>query len=339
MESLKVGLIGLGRGGLLLADALLASSWCELFAVASHQPHRLEKFSAAHPDIATFDDYRSLIVKNPLDALFVAVPAYLRPSYLALAAERRLPVWMLAPAARRLDEAVAWMAMFEPQNVPLVVSRSWHIEPALQAETVDLESAGRVFLARGHVMSCIGEELDWRGDAQKAGGGVLLDRGYPLIDLLVQMMGLPATAYAAAAGVSLPGGRLPYDTDDTAAVIFQYTTGAIAQISACWTAGPEESVLELYGTTGSLRVDDRQVALRDRTQGQVIHTQERAPNPLLPQVEDFLSGVRTSPRRLRGTLRQHLPTLAAIQAAYLSSRTRQPEQPGGLLDLHQIPTR
>ena len=88
MASLKVGLIGLGSGGRLLADALLTSSWCELVAVASRQAIRIEPFKEKHPEIATYNDFRSLIVSNPLDALFVAIPPFLRGKYLALAAER-----------------------------------------------------------------------------------------------------------------------------------------------------------------------------------------------------------------------------------------------------------
>ena len=130
MEPLKVGLIGLGRCGVLAAESLLANSWSRLIAVGSQKPHRLADFAARYPQVATHDDFRSLIVNHPLDALCVAVPPFARPHYLQLAAERRLPVWMLTPAARRLDEAVEILDKFDSAGVPLVLSSDLTMNPA-----------------------------------------------------------------------------------------------------------------------------------------------------------------------------------------------------------------
>lgn len=339
MEPLKVGLLGLGPGGRRVADALLASAWCRLVAVASQRPHRLETFSQQHPDITAYNDFRLLIVNTPLDALFVAVPPFARPHYLALAAEKGLPVWMLTPAARQLDEAIEIMEKFEARGLPLAIARGFGIEAALHDDTLGPETTGRVFLARAHALVCMPEDLDWRGDSERAGGGVLLDRAYTAMDIIVQTMGMPGSVYTAAAGVSRPGGRFPYDTEDTAAVTLQFTGGGIAQVTACWTVGPEENTIDLYGTSGSVHIDDRCVVVRDRSGTRELLRQERTPNLLSPQIEDFLSALRTSPRRIRSTLRQHLPTMAVLEAAYLSARTRQPESPGPILDMHQKPLR
>ena len=170
METLKVGLLGLGRGGQAVADGLAASSWCELTAVASPNAQRIERFAEAHPGVARYDDFRSLIVENALDALFVALPPFMRGKYLGLAAERGLAVWTLPPPARQFDDAVEWMRLFEQADRPIVVSRSWGVEPTLQLEAIGSEPLGRFFLARGNVMTCWSEDLDWRGDARRAGG-------------------------------------------------------------------------------------------------------------------------------------------------------------------------
>lgn len=335
MEPLKVGLLGLGRGGLSVTEALLSSSWCRLVAVGSQQPSRLEAFQAKHSGIAAHDDFRSLIVNHPLDALFVAVPPFVRPNYLAIAAERRLPVWMLTPSARSLDEALQLHDLFDAAEVPLVVARAYGLDPCLHEDTLGPEVTGRLFLARGHVQTYESEDLDWRGDSERAGGGVLLDRAYGLFDLVYQTMGMPGTVYAAAAGVSRPGTRFPYDTEDTAAVICQFASGAIAEITACWTAGPSVWSLDLYGVKASVHVDEAQCILRDRLGEAELHAQPRPANPLIPQIEDFLTTLRTAPRRLRSTVGDHLPVLAMLEAAYLSARTGQPESPGPLLDMRR----
>jgi len=336
LAALKVGLMGLGRGGWRLARTLMASPWCELVAVASLQSKRTEQFKAEYPGIATFDDFRSLIVTTPIEALFVAVPPYLRAKYLPLAAERKIPVWMLTPAARRFDEAIELLAVFENADCPIAVARSWGFEPALQPETIGLSEVGRIFFARGNVTVCSEEDLDWRGDSQRAGGGVLLYCAYAMIDTLVQIMGLPSNVYARVAGVSRPGTRFPYDTEDTAALVCQFAGGGIAVLSACWTAGPDHKSMSLHGLSGSIHIDDSKVEVRDRTGDIEIHRLPRPTNDIEPQVETFLSELATSPRRLRGILRQHLPTLALIEAAYLSAQTGQPESPSAIFRIHDV---
>ncbi|HPD30615.1 MAG TPA: Gfo/Idh/MocA family oxidoreductase [Phycisphaerae bacterium] len=333
---MKVGLMGLGRGGQIVAEALLSSSWCQLAAVASRKSHRIDRFVERHPEITAYDDFRSLIVENPLDALFVAVPPFLRGKYLTLAAEHRCPVWMLSPAARRFDESVEIMERFEKARCPIVVSRSWGMEPSLQPDAVGLDRLGRFFLAVGGVYLCTGEDLDWRGDSVRAGGGVLLDRGYELLDTVVKVMGLPATVYAAAKGVSRPGTRFPYDTEDTAALICQFSGGAVAAVTACWTSGPERCEIEFFGTGGTLRIDSRCVLCRDRAGERTLAELPRAANPLLASVEDFLSSLKSKSEHFRSSIRDHLATMAVIQAAYLSARTGQPESPGAILRMHDV---
>ena len=333
---MKVGLMGLGSGGQRVAEALLASSWCDLVAVGGRKSKRNETFTEAHPAIAAYDDFRSLIVENPLDALFVAVPPFLRGKYLSLAADRGLPVWMLTPPARRFDEALTLTERFEQAQCPLVVWRRWGIESALPADLTAPDRLGRLFFARGNVMTCWGDDFDWRGDSARAGGGVLLHRGYELIDTLVQAIGLPSTVYTITRGVSRPGGQFPYDTEDTAAVVCQFSQGAVAVLGACWTSGPQQHELELHGTLGSIHVDPTGVICRDRSGDTITSRKDRPANPLAASIEDFLTTLRSNPDKLRSTLREHLPTMAVIQAAYLSARTGEPESPAIIFDMHHV---
>lgn len=336
MAALKVGLMGLGRGGQRVAEVLLHSSWCELVAVGSSKPERIDLFTSRYPGIATYNDFRLLIVSSTLDALFVAAPPYLRSKYLALAAERGVPVWMLPPPARKFQEALEILRPFESAGCPIVVSRSWGIEPGLQWDALGLDRIGRFFLGRANVMMCREEDLDWRGDLQRAGGGVLLDRAYPIVDCLVQGMGMPSTVYARTSGGLRSGDRSSYDTEDTAGLVCQFAHGGLAVLSACWTAGPAQESLDLHGADGAVHIDAREVVVGDRTGQTEVSRQSRPENVFRPQIEDFLSELASSPRRMRSTLRQHLPTLALIEAAYLSARTGQPESLATIFDIHDV---
>lgn len=336
MSAMRVGLMGLGRGGWRVAQVLLRSSWCELTAVASQKSKAIELFAAQHPGVATYDDFRSMIVASPLEALFVAAPPYQRLKYLPLAAERKIPVWMLSPAMRQFAEAVELTDRFEKADCPIAVSRSWGIEPAMQADSLALEQAGKFFLGRGEAMICWDEDLDWRGDSQRAGGGVLLNRAYTVVDTLVQAMGMPNQVYARMSSISRLGGRFPYDTEDTAGLVCQFPGGGIAVLTTCWTVGPTSTTLTLHGMGASIHIEPDQIVVYDRGGANVLGRRDRSPHPLQPQIEGFLSELAAAPRRIRATLRQHLPTMAVIQAAYLSAQTGQPESPARLFAMHNL---
>ncbi len=336
MAKMKVGLIGLGRGGWRIAGTLLDSTWCDLVAVGSVDRTRVEAFTDAHPTITGYNDFRSLIVENPLDALFVATPPYQRSRYLPLAAERRIPVWMLSPAARTFEEAIEWSTLFEKADCPIVVSRGWGIEPELQGDAIGLEHLGDLFFAQGRITVHKQENLEWRGDMERAGGGVLLYRAYPLVDMLVQVMGLPATVFARSANISRPGTRFPYDTEDTAAMIGHYTDGAIAVVSGSWTTGPDHESLDIFGQEGSLCITPEALVVRDRASGQTRQELARTGDPLALQIEEFLRTLAAGAPWLNGTLQQHLSTVALIHTAYLSACTGQPESTRTLFEMHNI---
>ncbi len=336
MAGLKAGLLGLGRGGRQLAEVLLRSSWCELVSVSSRKADRLQKLVTEHPGVSAYNDHRLAIVSRPLDVLFMAIPPGERPDYLRIAAERRIPVWMLSPPLHRFDELVELVRLFERADVPIAAARTWGGESALRPAAVDLERLGPIFLAEGRVTTCWSGELQWRGDAAQAGGGALLDRGYLMLDAIVQLLGVPASVLAVAGRTPCSRAPAVYDTEDTAAVLCRFADGAMATLGACRRSGPDEWSLRVAAREGSMLVTDQQVVVQDRTGQRELLRQDRCRNPLSEQVEDFLSALSTAPRTIGHRLREHLPTMAVMQTAYLSARTGHPETPSRLSEIHRV---
>jgi predicted dehydrogenase len=115
----------------------------------------------------------------------------------------------------------------------------------------------------------------------------MLDRGYPLLDIMVQLLGLPASVYAAMTGTSRPGTRFPYDTEDTAGAICRYSDGCVAVLCASWSTGPAGWSIDLHGVGGSLAMDSRGLCALDRLGAPRGERIESAANPLQQQIDDF----------------------------------------------------
>jgi predicted dehydrogenase len=326
---LQVGLIGLAGGAEMVLHALLAEPRVQVVSVGDRDP----KLAARHAETIgaeVYTDYRSLIVERRLDALFVAAPHFAIQGYLKLAAAQGTPVWKQTPLARRFDEALALTRVFErtvPGGCPLVVARPWPAEPAMEQAGKRLSELGKPFLVDAHVLVCRPEDLDWRGDSERAGGGVLLHEAYGAIDTVVHWLGPPAEVYAAMSRASRPQTRYPYDTEDTAIVVLKYPDGAVASFACCWTSGPPTSQLAIWATGGTIRIDPAKVAVLSRAGDAVCTPFDRAPNPYTHPIRAFLDGLAGDRKRMGSLARDHLWTMAVIETAYLSSRTGEAESP------------
>lgn len=326
---LQVGLIGLTGGAEPILDALLAEPRVRVTAVGDHNAEAAAR-RAESIGAEAYSDYRSLIVERRLDALFIAAPHFVTHAYLKLAAARGTPVWKQTPLARRFDEALALTRLFEravPGGCPLVIARAWPAEPAMEQAGKRLAELGKPFLVEARVFVCRPEDLDWRGDSERAGAGVLLHEAYNAIDAVVHWLGPPAEVYAAMSRASRPQTRYPYDTEDTAIVVLKYADGAVASFTCCWTCGPPTSQLTIWATGGTIRIDPAKIAVLNRAGDPTCTPFDRAPNPYTHPIRAFLDGLMGDRKRMGSLARDHLWTMAVVETAYLSSRTGEAESP------------
>ncbi len=330
MSVLRVGLLGLDHIGSAYREALLNDDRLSLVAMADPSPERIRGV-VANDEAAVFEDCRSLVVaqtRNPIDALFVALPPSQSLDLLPLAAERGIPVFCHAPLGRTTTEARTAIESFEAANVPLVVSRRW--SAGLDADTMDelRQRVGRVFCAHAVVHGTL-DGADWRGDASRAGGGALLFDGYEAVDALVNLVDLPEMVSAECSTAVLPSTPKKYDTEDAVAVAIRFGRDQIGSLAVCRGASEAYWSIAVIGASGSLTFDETQITLRPESVSEQDVIARPASGLLPADVASFATALlhgapRTGPQ---ATARQHLRTLATIEAAYLSDRTGSPEAP------------
>jgi predicted dehydrogenase len=95
------------------------------------------------------------------------------------------------------------------------------------------------------------EAAPWRGTWSQDGGGVLMNQGIHLIDILVWLLGDPTGLQAMTATR-----QRQIEVEDTAAVLLRFPGGALATITATTAVSPGfPHRLELYGTRGGVRIE------------------------------------------------------------------------------------
>ncbi len=322
MSPLRVGLLGLDGVGLVYLDTLRTNAAFTLVAIADGNAERVRR-ACEDSDATVFEDCRSLVVaqtRDPIDALFVTLPPHQSLELLPLAAERGVPVFHHTPFVRSTDEGQHLVQLFEAANCPFVAARTWQAHPPGQASQTLLDRTGRLFAAHARVQSRQ-TVANWRGDAQRAGGGALLHAGYEAVDAMVTILGLPESVYAECGSATPPGSPKGHDTEDVATVTFRFSRGEIGSL-AVWRGSEEETwELTLVGSDGTatLRQSSGQEAPADACLARAVrHCVETFGHELQGGMAQ--SGMSTPARG-------HIATLATIDAAYLSAKTGSAEVP------------
>jgi predicted dehydrogenase len=358
---LKVALAGAGDLGGKCLDAL-AQEACWTLVGLSDQNARAGEKAAATAAVPFFRDHRLLLTQLRPDVLIVATPAGPAVELVRLAVQMKVQVIKAAPLARTLEEAVGLVKNAEAAGQSISVLAPRRASASYRGLIQGAAGLGRVFLARAVQMFNWGGPFGWRGDQASAGGGVLLEAGYEMIDLVVWAMGLPEEVYAVTGRQGRPhmvqaGGDVEslgvYDTDDTAVATLRYGGGAAANIIVSWAAAPATEFVSLHGQAGSAEARPTECIFRDSS-GKVLQRIAADDRPVsllaeqLKEMEQALSSAAAAGHQTPATegaaalprvpcsAREHLLTMAVLEAAYLSDRTGQPEHPPRLLERHGL---
>ena len=212
---------------------------------------------------------------------------------------------------------------FETANCPFVIAREWHRDGWPTDPKTLAQRAGHVHTALGEIATR-DEPNGWRGDSLRAGGGVLLNGAYAQVDLLVALLGMPDSVYAVCGFARAPGETLNYDTEDIALLLLRWGSDRCATLAARRRVTPGKWHVMLAGTRGTLLWPGAESS-SDGEEDRVHRT-----DGIADQMSSVFGMAESGVRRAISTAKDHLATLAVIDAAYLSAKTGAAEVPARL---------
>jgi len=132
--------------------------------------------------------YRQLLTEG-LDLLFVCLPNYLAPEVTIAGLEKGLHVFCEKPPGRNLDDIVRVIRCeraHPQQALKYGFNHRYHDSVRDALAVVRSPALGRVINLRGVYgkSKIIGFDSDWRTRRHEAGGGILLDQGIHLVDMM-----------------------------------------------------------------------------------------------------------------------------------------------------------
>jgi len=281
-----------------------------------------------------FNDYRRLLDEE-LDILFVCVPNYLASEVTIAGLDRRLHVFCEKPPGRDLqDLARVIMAERRQPSCRLKYGFNHHYHDSVRDayRIVRGGELGRVLNLRGVYgkSKIITFESDWRTRRLEAGGGILLDQGIHMVDLMRMFAGEFVEAHS-----YVSNEFWHHDVEDNAYALMRTSSGVVALLHSSATQWRHRFHLEITLERGQLSLsgiltgsksygsETLTVAYASEHDGgdpREVTTRYNEDNSWRDEILDFADAVIHRRPVIEGSSREALRTMALVYRIYGADR-------------------
>jgi predicted dehydrogenase len=189
----------------------------------------------------TFSNYEDLLKDPQVDAVLISLPTHLHLKCMQQAAEAKKAVFLEKPIATNVEEAKEILSLAEQNSVKLMLGYPLRFDPAFGKLKRDLdngligdvENAHATYISSGPFFHRAEGYSpvpvpDWWFNIQSTGGGVLVDLGCHVINLLRWFFGeiIDIKGYF--------GHRFNMDFEDSAMCLAKFNSGTVSAINVGW---------------------------------------------------------------------------------------------------------
>ena len=230
-----------------------------LVGVGHYNPARYEDISERFG--APASSYEELLADPAVDAVCICTPSGHHAQQAIAAASSGKHVLVEKPMALSLADADAMIAACRENGVQLGVCLQRRAEPLFRRVHDAIHGGDLGEITLGVVtMPYFRDEpyyaqAEWRGTWAMDGGGVLMNQGIHIVDLLLWFLGDPVEVHAFA-----DSRHRSVEIEDTAGAVLRFANGTVATITATVATEPGfPHRLEVYGTNGGIQIEGESV--------------------------------------------------------------------------------
>lgn len=261
MRKVRLGLIGLGYIGQLHLKHGLMLPNAEVVAAADTSRTAVDKAKALGVKY-TYTDYARLLKNPEVEAVVVSLPTHLHLECAQQASEAKKDIFLEKPIAVSVAEAKEVIYAAERNSVKLMMGYPMRFNEhfvQVKADMADgligdVENAHATYVccgpffhrADGHSPSPV---PDWWFNTAQTGGGVLVDLGCHLINLLRWLFGEVVDIRGQF------GYRYNMDFEDSAMCLARFQSGTVAAINVGWYSQEYLLRLDFLGSVRNVSVE------------------------------------------------------------------------------------
>lgn len=257
--TVKVGIIGCGKiteraslpNLVNYKDKVEVKVLCDI--VEGKASEKAKQFKLKNADIVK--DWKKVVTRDDIDAIFVNTPNYLHEIVACGAAEAKKHVLVEKPITISNKAAKNMINAAKKAGVFLMIEQTQRFDPVHQAAKKFIETGklGKINMIKGRIGHAgpeywAGGKEGWFSDKKLSGGGALIDVGIHMLDLLRWLGGKEVAEVCA----NIKTLEKPFPVDDNGSVLMRFTDGTFGQFEASWTTRPYEVMTWIYGENGKL---------------------------------------------------------------------------------------
>jgi predicted dehydrogenase len=326
MTKLRVGIAGYGVVGKRRRQFIDEHPALECVAVCDRKLNgaRMTDGVRAHAD------YRGLLAE-PLDVLFVSLPNDLAPDVTVAGLEKGLHVFCEKPPGRTIadiERVIAVERTRPGQKLKYGFNHRYHDAVRDALKLTRSGELGALINLRGVYgkSAIISFESDWRTQRKEAGGGILLDQGIHMVDLMRLFAGdfVEVKSFVSNAFWN-------HDVEDNAYALLRSGSGAIAMLHSTATQWRHRFQLEMSFAKGALMLsgilsgsksygEERLTVVRRGADDRGVPPEQSMSyiedNSWRDEVAEFAEAIRTDAPIVNGSSADALKTMALVYRIY-----------------------
>ena len=252
---MQVGIVGLGKMGLLHSAVLNTLDDVQIVSIAEKDSLVTKHLKSVLPKINVYKDLDEMLSSENLDLVHITTPVASHLPLTLTSIKKRLNFFVEKPLTRNLDEAKQICSELKNSNLIHCVGYNVRFLETFSnvKSLLDENVLGDIINVNStmYASNIFSKPSGWRFKKKISGGGVLLELGCHLVDLLLwyfgpitNVIGKIKTVYS--------------EVEDFAHAEFEFEKGIKGELDTSWSKEgytiPEIN-LEIKGTNGSLRVN------------------------------------------------------------------------------------
>jgi UDP-N-acetylglucosamine 3-dehydrogenase len=263
LKNVNLGIVGLGAIGQLHLKHGLKLANARVVAVADTSKSALEQAKASGIE-STYTDYNEMFKDPQVDAVIISLPTHLHLKCASQAAEAKKAIFLEKPIAVSVDEAKEVISSAQRNSVKLMIGYPMRFnehftklkDDMANGLIGDVENAHATYICSGPFVARSdgygpSPVPDWWFNSKLTGGGVFMDLGCHIINLLRYLLGEVVDIKGQF------GYRYHMDFEDSAMCLARFDSGALAVINTGWYSQEYTLRLDLLGSVRNVSVQHK----------------------------------------------------------------------------------
>ena len=271
---LNIGVIGYGFIGKVHAQNYINNPNINRVVIAD--PLEINRSLAEKTGFKTYESFEDMLNSERINAVSICTPHHTHRDIALRVMDYKIPILLEKPIATSREEIKELIEKAERLNIKVMVAHSLRFSDTfgLAKKMVEDGEIGDILFIIGRYLAFkdYNQYPKWKTSKREAWGGTLFRDGIHIVDAILWISGKKVIS---ADGTPL---NLLFDTEveDTFLGTISFQDGSIAQLSmSSITRGFEQIGLELYGTKGSLKVNNDEL---------IIYKEDGIPKYIKPAV-------------------------------------------------------